>query len=225
MATPQQEAAEAEQARDRLEQAAMALFIAAYLAQEDEEPSESDLIRLRRLLSETVGWVFRQMRRAGLANLELERDDDLVDMLIGDMSKQLKALRRWASAQPDRDPGELSLQRNAARALATTMFNSVSHAVGSSLPDGEDTPPMRKVWITRKDKKVRALHRRLHGRSKALDADFWRWPLTGQRLRYPGDPLAPLDATVNCRCVLVMSMMKPSDILAAFPPLPPEDDD
>lgn len=71
---------------------------------------------------------------------------------------------------------------------------------------------LRKTWVTRGDAKVRPLHRKLHGRVRRFGEDFWRWPGTGGVLRYPGDPLAPLDTTVNCRCVLWLSWGVPREV-------------
>lgn len=241
MATPQEDAAQAEQTRDRLEQAAIALFATYVVSQQmqgEEDGAELprvDILRIRRLISETVGWYLRELSRiSGIDNQELERDDVIVELLLPDVIKQVKSLREWVKNSPPRDPSELSLQRNAARALATTVFNSIGHTVTTNVrragpPFSEKVEPayapLRKIWITRKDSRVRKLHRKLHGTAKDMDADFFRWPATGQRLRFPGDPMAPLDATINCRCVLVMSAMDLKDVKAAFPPLPPEDED
>jgi hypothetical protein len=60
-----------------------------------------------------------------------------------------------------------------------------------------------KLWISRGDPKVRSLHRKLHGKVQALTDSFHEWP-DGQSLSYPGDPKAPLDATINCRCALFL---------------------
>lgn len=80
-----------------------------------------------------------------------------------------------------------------------------------------------KVWISRGDAKVRLLHRQLHGRPVKVGDPFNTWP-TGQQLRFPGDPLAPLDATINCRCLMFMSptavgitrALRPANLTEAF---------
>lgn len=64
---------------------------------------------------------------------------------------------------------------------------------------------LKKVWISRSDRRVRALHTKLHGKVVNTDTDFWRWPGTGQRLRWPGDVEAPLEATAGCRCVSLLT--------------------
>lgn len=55
-----------------------------------------------------------------------------------------------------------------------------------------------KTWITRKDAKVRAGHAVID--SKTVDiADSFK---SGSILRFPGDPLAPPELVINCRCLI-----------------------
>jgi hypothetical protein len=58
---------------------------------------------------------------------------------------------------------------------------------------------LSKRWVTRSDDKVRAAHRGVAGQLKALHEAF---DVAGTRMQYPGDPTAPPDLTINCRCVL-----------------------
>lgn len=92
--------------------------------------------------------------------------------------------------------------RAAARTMSTTysaasavgLVDAVNRAVGEN---------HRVVWISRGDTRVRESHRRLHGKVRKPGAAFKTWP-TGQRLAFPGDPRAPLDETINCRCALIL---------------------
>jgi hypothetical protein len=80
-----------------------------------------------------------------------------------------------------------------------------------------------KVWISRGDAKVRLLHRQLHGKPVKIGDPFNKWP-TGQELGFPGDPRAPLDATINCRCLMFMATtqagvstaLQPANLTEAF---------
>lgn len=56
-----------------------------------------------------------------------------------------------------------------------------------------------KVWVTRDDGRERASHRRADGQEVPL-RDYFQ--VGGVPMRYPGDPAAPADEVVNCRCSL-----------------------
>ena len=93
-------------------------------------------------------------------------------------------------------------QRAVARTTATrqaaetalSMVEDVNREVGEE---------HRVVWISRGDHKVRTSHRRLHGKHRKPGSSFKSWP-SGQKLAFPGDPRAPLDETINCRCALIL---------------------
>lgn len=61
---------------------------------------------------------------------------------------------------------------------------------------------MKKTWKTRKDSAVRGAHRILEGKTVPLSDGF---EVDGATLRFPGDPLAPPELVVNCRCKLRFS--------------------
>lgn len=60
-----------------------------------------------------------------------------------------------------------------------------------------------KTWVANKDTKVRAEHRLLDGKTISLSQPF---EVSGQEIRFPGDPLAPAGLTINCRCRLNFSI-------------------
>lgn len=64
---------------------------------------------------------------------------------------------------------------------------------------GQKNKSKEKVWVTRKDARVRPAHRVLAGKSVPLGEKF---EVSGYNLRFPGDPLAPPELTINCRCRL-----------------------
>ncbi len=55
------------------------------------------------------------------------------------------------------------------------------------------------TWVTRGDDRVRSSHRMLDGKTVPVGQGF---ALDGKTLRFPGDPLAPADLTIGCRCRL-----------------------
>jgi uncharacterized protein with gpF-like domain len=56
-----------------------------------------------------------------------------------------------------------------------------------------------KTWVTRRDSRVRGEHILLHGKTVDIKDGF---PVSDATLRFPGDPLAPINLTINCRCRL-----------------------
>lgn len=128
------------------------------------------------------------------------------------LSQTVKAMRHSIRAHEraearDLDPGRAITPEAASRAVANEAHGLISiemaEKVGFALPEGLT---LNKTWLSRQDLRVRELHERLDGRTRKLGEDFWRWPQTGQALAFPGDPRAPLDATANCRCFLVLSI-------------------
>jgi len=60
-----------------------------------------------------------------------------------------------------------------------------------------------KTWVSNKDSKVRTEHRLLDGDTVEMGGNF---KVAGQEIRFPGDPLAPIGLTANCRCRLRFSI-------------------
>jgi len=90
------------------------------------------------------------------------------------------------------------------RLLAQSQLSLADELTRSPLTAQTGLGPdsLSKLWLSRADADVRHLHRTLHGSTRLLDQDFYRWPATGAQLAFPGDPRAPLDAILNCRCSL-----------------------
>ena len=59
----------------------------------------------------------------------------------------------------------------------------------------------RVEWRSKRDAKVRSSHAILDGQSTALGTPFITY--AGNEIRFPGDPLAPIEETANCRCFLL----------------------
>lgn len=81
-----------------------------------------------------------------------------------------------------------------ARTIATENFNrTVERLLGIQ---GIGT----KVWKSKDDEAVRTTHAFADEQEVPLNSAFI---VGGHALRYPGDPLAPIGETANCRCVIV----------------------
>lgn len=96
-----------------------------------------------------------------------------------------------------------SWEEAASQSLSTSLMSQAMSDVADQL--NQNVRPrqrIKKVWVTRGDHRVRHTHRRLHGESHHLRTPFRVWPITGQKMMYPGDNSAPLSETINCRCYL-----------------------
>lgn len=83
------------------------------------------------------------------------------------------------------------------RAVQAGNFEAYQQAVDSGKVAAQS---VRKVWNSAHDNRVRHTHRELDGESVGLNDSFVS--VSGARLRYPLDPTAPLEETINCRCNL-----------------------
>ena len=65
---------------------------------------------------------------------------------------------------------------------------------------------IRRVWHATDDKRTRDHHASMDGQERAMDEPFVDG--LGNRLRYPGDPDAPANTVVNCRCPLTFRVLQ-----------------
>ncbi len=79
-----------------------------------------------------------------------------------------------------------------ARLVAQAVINATMVAVAAA------AGWHRKVWHTRRDPRVRDAHRDMEGQVQNMDDPFIA--PGGSKLRFPGDPTAPIDLVINCRC-------------------------
>lgn len=84
-----------------------------------------------------------------------------------------------------------------ARTESTRAWNAGTLAAAQALT-GPDRP-LVKQWLTRNDERVRVAHRDANGQLQLLDEPF---DVGGTPMMYPGDPTAPADLTVQCRCIM-----------------------
>ena len=94
----------------------------------------------------------------------------------------------------------VALQR--ARAIAmTTVTAGVNAGTQYAL---EEIGVGYKIWLSQRDAKVRESHRLLDGEKVPIDGAFKVQSRKGVViLRFPGDPQAPPEEVVNCRCYII----------------------
>lgn len=114
----------------------------------------------------------------------------------GESLPELKARMRTLFDDAGPELGPTRAARIAATE-ATRAFNAGALAAAQALT-GEDRP-LVKQWVTRRDERVRVAHRDADGQIQFLDDPF---DVGGTPMLYPGDPSAPADLTINCRCIM-----------------------
>jgi HK97 family phage portal protein len=159
------------------------------------------------------------------ANYGFSEDDPLVIEIINQLNSQIRdinettlkqlndylieALSQYdGSSEKTREIVEkireyynsVALQR--ARAIAmTTVTSGVNAGTQYAL---EEIGAKYKVWLSQRDNKVRESHRLLDGEKVPIDGAFRVASRKGEViLRFPGDPNAPAEEVVNCRCYII----------------------
>lgn len=206
---------EVEEQRDSMaEEALVMLFIAAVLMTDDDDPALEASVRSwltrwgRRIAALYLAGVLARAGQDAIDTVVNPDDFEASDSVVGWVLSLVKRLRKAVreGMEPDAD-GRSITPEEAAHATANAAHGRLTEDVAATgmfdLPNGES---IQKMWMSRLDNRVRPLHMRLTWQSRKLGEDFWRWPETGQVLAFPGDPRAPLDATANCRCFLILSV-------------------
>ncbi len=80
------------------------------------------------------------------------------------------------------------------------LNESQVEAMRQAVDGGVDPTTIVKVWRSASDKRVRDTHRAMHNQRVGLEGKF-QSP-SGVFLAYPGDPAAPADEIISCRCWL-----------------------
>lgn len=90
--------------------------------------------------------------------------------------------------------------RQVARTEAVGVLNAGSFAGGQAFTHATGEPRYKR-WASLEDGRVRPAHAHAHGQVQPLGEHF---TVGGFPMLYPGDPKAPPDLVVNCRCSLVL---------------------
>lgn len=125
----------------------------------------------------------------------------------GEDTDQLRARLLTAFAREGAQLGPGREQR-IARTEAARAWNTATLAAAQALT--RPSRPLVKQWLTRRDTSVRDSHAKVNGQLRLLDEPF---TVAGVQMAAPGDPTAPAELTVNCRCRLAVAR---ADRAAAF---------
>lgn len=154
--------------------------------------------------------------------------DRLADAATRELAEGLNAgedldeLRARLRAAFDREGAQLGEAREEriAATETTRAWNAATLAT-AQVVTGPDRPLVKQWRIHNSpagDDRVREAHRDADGQLRLLDEAF---QVGGVPMQYPGDPSAPADLSINCRCVLRLSA---PDRTASAPEEAPMDD-
>lgn len=137
---------------------------------------------------------------------------------LGETQDELKQRMLAVFSEDGTQLGDSRAQR-IAMTEATSAFNAGVIAAAQALT-GPDRP-LVKQWRTRfpPDGRTREAHADADGQVQLLDDPF---TVAGVPMQFPGDPSAPADLTVNCRCVTRVSAA-PTATASAAPEETPMD--
>lgn len=97
-----------------------------------------------------------------------------------------------------------------ARTIGRTQALRAAHmgelaAWEASIANGDiNAAEVIQTWETARDERVRFSHRTLQGQQRRFGEPFQSY--SGAELRFPGDPEAPPEEVINCRCVLTRQL-------------------
>lgn len=86
--------------------------------------------------------------------------------------------------------------------IARTEVLGASNAAAVQAAKGAGIEGLRKTWLSTSDKRTRDDHRDANGQTVDLDEKF---TVGGSAMDHPGDPAAPAEQTIRCRCTTVMA--------------------
>ncbi len=150
--------------------------VMAYIDQYAEENTLDMVDDISGTTLDQMRETIRQGLNEGVGPQEIA--DRLDNMGISDMSRA----RAATIARTEMHRASMVGSVNAAQSLASS--------VGLLLD---------KVWNAVEDKRTRDDHTTLDGQKVGMDEPF---EVNGSQIQFPGDPAAPPEQTINCRCVL-----------------------
>lgn len=125
---------------------------------------------------------------------------DMASRMVGRYADRLLLLR-----------GETLARTETMTALGTARENAMRQQIDNGKVAASD---VQKIWRSAGDSRVRHTHRVLNGKAVGFDDSFHS--VSGARLRFPGDPEAPINELSGCRCHLEYKVDYLASVVRSF---------
>lgn len=158
---------------------------------ETQEGAVANYERLLRAGSrEVLDRALRDRRFDGTVSRAIANDEALSETQIDRMVSRYR--ERYLSYR-----SQVIARTEALRATSQAREEAtIQTAEQADIPQSQ----IKRVWNTTVDGRTREWHASMQGQVRAVNEAFVDGH--GNRLLYPGDPAAPMETTVSCRCVL-----------------------
>jgi hypothetical protein len=186
---------EAEEAVSPIITAAAIAAAVLILTNMDVTPPINETLRemATRLVREVIGDVVRLIGRSAA------RQARALIALANNADQDDKPLREIRDLIRDRVDNVKGWAEGVSVVASTGTINGARDAAADGALLDDETLEIKREWITRLDDRVRGSHKATHGQARSMRDPF----IVGESLlRFPGDPLAPIHETANCRCRL-----------------------
>lgn len=120
----------------------------------------------------------RQSDRVQKVIADMEANGDSIDDIKREVRKMVSTRGSWR------------------KGLAIHATTAAIEGVKSAVID-QAGPTVTKTWRTRHDERVRPAHKAANGQTVMGGESF---KVGGFPMRFPGDPVAPIELVINCRC-------------------------
>lgn len=164
--------------------------------------------QLAMVATRAVGWQQRTSGRTG-DDLWPVMDDAVnagVDAGLQAVAEALIWTDAHAGGTPSTkdvsSPGEAAIPTAANPPVLLAQMTALAVTNAATFAAAAAAKWTKKTWMTREDSRVRDTHRALDRTTVPMAAVFSS--PSGAKLRFPGDPRAPIAETANCRCWLRM---------------------
>lgn len=151
---------------------------------------------LRRNSGQALDRALRDRRFDDRLRAAIERDRPLTERQIGLMVSRYRARMLIMRSE------------NIARTEALRAFSQAREEATEQMiaAGGIDRRRFIRVWRSVHDKRTRDWHASMDRQERGMDEAFVDGK--GYRLRWPGDPSAPAETTINCRCTTTFRIAK-----------------